>query len=106
MSDSDSTHPARPDKANKPAKPRPDFPLTFHPAGYWCKKVRGKIYYFGPRFNPADPAAVAAAADLALDEYNRQADALHAGRTPQPDPAALTVKGVANAFLVAKREAV
>jgi hypothetical protein len=28
-------------------KPRPDFPLTPHPAGYCCKKVRGKIHYFG-----------------------------------------------------------
>ena len=23
------------------------FPLTLHPTGQYCKKVKGKIYYFG-----------------------------------------------------------
>src|SRR6266568_4740776 len=38
------THPTKP---AKPSKPYPAFPLTAHPAGYWCKKIRGKIHYFG-----------------------------------------------------------
>ena len=28
-------------------KPYPDFPLSVHPTRRWCKKVRGKLHYFG-----------------------------------------------------------
>jgi integrase len=96
MSKAHSTAPTRP---SKPAKPYPEFPLTFHPAGYWCKKIWGKLHYFGSRFDPSDPAAAAAAADEALKEYNDKAEALHAGRKPRPDADAVTVKDVINAFL-------
>jgi integrase len=88
MSAHHSTPPA------KPSKPYPEFPLTAHPAGYWCKKIRGKIHYFGAW---ADP-------DVALARYLEQKDALHAGRTPRPEPAGgLTVKDLCNAFLRAKQ---
>jgi hypothetical protein len=86
------THPNRPASRRKPAKPYPEFPLTAHPAGYWCKKIRGKVHYFGPW---SDPQA-------ALDKYLEQKDALHAGKKPR-DSEAATVKSVANAFLNAKR---
>src|SRR5205807_7889328 len=80
----------------KPAKPYPEFPLTAHPAGYWCKKIRGKLYYFGPVGNP----------DAALQKYLEQRDALHAGKKPREDASAATVKSAVNAFLAAKEELV
>jgi integrase len=96
MSKSDSTAPAPSGKPNKPSKPYPEFPLTAHPAGYWCKKIRGKIHYFGPWDDP----------DGALKKYLEQKDALHAGRKPRPDTEATTVKELCNAFLNAKTERV
>ena len=35
-------------KVKKPEKPRHDFPLTAHPGGSWCKKIGGRLRYFGP----------------------------------------------------------
>ena len=103
MTDPNST-PSQPlRKPARPTKPYPDYPLYAHAAGYWAKKILGKLHYFGPRFNPADPAATAAAADAALDDYNRQADALHSGRKPRPDANDLTAKELCNQFLNAKQ---
>jgi integrase len=90
MSESHST--AEPTRS-KPAKPYPEFPLTAHPAGQWCKKIRGQLHYFGPWDDP----------DGALTKYLEQKDALHAGRKPRPDTDALTVKDLANAFLNEKK---
>src|SRR5262245_47572166 len=103
MSESNSTGSPR---NCKPTKPREDFPLGQHPAGYWCKKIRGKVHYFGPHFDYGDNAAAHACADAALADYNRQADALHAGRKPRADGEALTVKELVNAFLNAKQSLV
>ena len=37
-------------------KPSTGFPLTRHPRGYWCKKVRGKLHYFGKiEADPKEP---------------------------------------------------
>jgi integrase len=93
MSADHSTASTAPGKPAKPSKPYPEFPLTPHPSGVWCKKIRGKLHYFGKWDNP----------DAALQAYLDQKDALHAGRTPRPDPEALTVKDLANAFLNAKQ---
>src|SRR5262245_37524134 len=87
----------------RPTKPRDGFPLGQHPAGYWCKKIRGKIHYFGPHFDYGNNAAAHACAEAALEDYNRQAEALLAGRKPRPDAEALTVLDACNAFLTAKQ---
>ena len=34
-------------KNSRPRKPRKDFPLFPHSRGYWAKKVRGRLLYFG-----------------------------------------------------------
>jgi hypothetical protein len=89
MSEHDSTTPAAAGKATRPARPsklRRDFLLFPHAAGYWAKKVRGKLHSFGPHWKPDDHAAALAAADAAEEDYNRQADALHAGRKPCEEP--------------------
>ena len=41
------------------------FPLTFHPTGQYCKKIKGKIYYFGSDKKQA------------LERYLNQATYLH-----------------------------
>ena len=47
---------------DRPAKPRPDFPLFAHANGQWAKKIRGKLRYFGPWEDP----------QTAEDNYCRQ----------------------------------
>ena len=53
-------------KTNAKRKTRSDkFPLTLHPTGQYCKKIKGKMYYFG-----SDKTA-------ALQRYIDQATYLH-----------------------------
>ncbi len=78
-----------PGKRRKPKKPYPSFPLTPHNNGQWCKKVRGKIHFFGVREDP----------DTALQNYLSVADGLHAGRRPHEESLSdegPTVKDVCN----------
>ncbi|HLJ91964.1 MAG TPA: hypothetical protein VKU02_02100, partial [Gemmataceae bacterium] len=98
MSDCHSTPFDVPCKSAKPSKPDPtypDFPLYAHTACVWAKKIGGRGHYFGKWDDP----------HAALKKYLEHKDDLHAGRTPRPDPQALKVKDIANAFLNAKREA-
>ncbi|HBG26988.1 MAG: hypothetical protein A2Y10_15415 [Planctomycetes bacterium GWF2_41_51] len=54
----------------KKRKTRSDkFPLTLHPTGQFCKKIKGKLYYFGKDKK------------IALQRYLEQAAFLHTGKT-------------------------
>jgi integrase len=86
--------PAQTRQSDKPDKQYPSYPLSAHPAGQWCKRIRTKLYYFGPWSDP----------DGALAEYQRQKDDLEAGRTPRADPEALTVKQLANHYLFERQK--
>lgn len=83
----------------RPKKPRPDFPLYPHRAGYWAKKVRGRTVYFG-RVD-SDPKG-----QRALELWLEQRDDLLAGREPQAlKPDALTLESLCNAFMQSKERA-
>lgn len=81
----------------KPKKPNPTFPLTAHPNGQWCKKLRiettgrSKVFFFGVW---ADPAA-------AKDKYLAEKDDLQAGRVPKSrlSPNKPTTADMVNLFL-------
>jgi integrase len=84
-------------RAAKPKKPRADFPLFPHAKGYWAKKVRGKLHYFGKISHDRRGEA-------ALQLWLDQKDALLAGRTPRSSDDGLTVAGLCNHFLTAKEQ--
>jgi len=92
--------------ANKARKPdwrksmglHPGFPLFPHNRGYWSKKVRTKLFYFGKVSD--DPKGVAA-----LDEWNRVKDDLLAGRKPRAKVDGMTVADVCDRFLIEKDRA-
>jgi hypothetical protein len=76
----------------KGAKPYADYPLSYHKgSGQWCKKVRGKVHYFG-----TDSTA-------ALDKWLAEKDYLLAGRerptAPATTPDGLTARELCNRFL-------
>ncbi len=82
----------------KAVKPYPKFPLTPHPSGRWCKKLRGKLVYFGK--TNGDPNGTAA-----LERFEHDWPYLLDGRTP-PQPDAMdscTVKYLVNSFLTSKK---
>lgn len=77
------------------AKPRKDFPLFPHARGYWAKKVRGKLEYFGRIAD--DPKG-----EAALKDWLAHKDSLLAGHGRQSADGALTVEDLADHFLTAK----
>ena len=75
---------------NPPRKTRSDkFPLTIHPTGQYCKKIRGKLYYFG-----SDKK-------LALERYLEEAAYLHLGQgtKPKSEGDSLSLKMLCNLYL-------
>jgi integrase len=77
-------------KSNSKRKTRSDkFPLTLHKTGQFCKKIRGKLYYFGVDKQQA------------LQRYLQQATYLHAGKAPNLKSAAdkLSIKTLCNLYL-------
>lgn len=81
--------------ADKPSKPRPDFPLFPHATGRWAKKVRQKLHYFGKIADDPD-------GQKALAKWLDQKDDLLAGRTPRAHRDGLTVGELVNQFLNSK----
>jgi integrase len=77
----------------KPQKPYPGFPLTAHRNGQWCKKIRRKVFYFGP----------IADWQTALATYLEQKDDLHAGRTPRARHDVLNLGEAMDRFLSGKK---
>jgi integrase len=91
----DSNHRDAPGKLGsaKPSKPTPDFPLNIHKgSGYWCKKIKGRVYYFGRVADDPDGKA-------ALEAYLRDKDDLAAGREPRAQTDGLTVEQLCFKFL-------
>ncbi len=65
------------------------FPLTLHRTGQFCKKIKGKLYYFGTDRQKA------------LQRYLEQATCLHAGKAPTPKPSQdrLSMRILCNQYL-------
>lgn len=81
----------------KPDKPYADYPLTPNGNGQWSKKIRGRVFYFGPWSDP----------EAALSRYLDVRDDLQAGRTPRPKgDDRLTLLELANEFLTVKKHKV
>ncbi len=74
---------------NRHRKQRSDkFPLTLHPTGQYCKKIRGKIHYFGAEKRKA------------LERYYEQAADLHKGQEVKPhSKGSLSIKTLCNLYL-------
>ena len=64
------------------------FPLTLHKTGQYCKKIKGKIYYFGANKNNA------------LLQYLEQAAYLHVGKEATPKSnSSFSIKTLCNLYL-------
>ncbi len=87
------TEPPRelPKKATKNEKPYAEFPLQKHPSGQWCKKIAGKLYYFG-----------SGTWQEALERFQKEHDSIRLGARIVETP---TVHDLVERFLDHKRAA-
>lgn len=108
---SDSKQSYESTKPKKPAKPKKPYksPLTVHPSGTWCKRIKGRLYHFG-RWDRPDGIGH----DAALEKYLKHAASLHAGKGMEPEEEKepvepvpqITMADLANEFLEAKEKLV
>jgi integrase len=95
----------------QPKDPFPDFPLGASTAGWWVKRIRGKLHYFGPWYKVRNGQIERLPDDgwqAALELYNAQKEDLHAGRIPRVKKIGgegLTVGELRGRFLTAKSRA-
>jgi integrase len=69
--------------------------LFAHQTGRWCKKIKGKLIYFGK---------VSDGWRAALEKYEAERDYWHTGRTPPTNPDGLTVARLCDHFYRAKQQ--
>jgi integrase len=81
-------------KPPKPEKPYPSFPLTAHANGKWCKKVKGKLHYFG---SWADPIG-------ALNEWLADEHVIRSGGDRRADTGDHDILWLTNEFYAAKEQ--
>lgn len=92
-----------PPPTTKPAWPasihaREGVRMTAHPNGQWCKKIAGRLYYFGTWAGDVDAGAM-----LAVADYRRRVHAIERGGDVHVTPPdAITVHEVVNRYLAAK----
>lgn len=73
------------------SKPYPEFPLSRHSTGQWCKKIGGKIHYFGK-----------GTWQEALERYKKEHESIRIGERVTSSP---TIADLCNQFLQAKETA-
>lgn len=66
-------------------KPYAEFPLQRHPSGQWCKKIAGKLYYFG-----------SGTWQQALERFQKEHDSIRLGKRLIETP---TVEDLVNRFM-------
>ncbi len=81
-------------RQGQPEKPFPEFPLTAHKNGQWCRKIAGKVHFFGVW---ADPIS-------ALKKHNDEFP-YHKARVPVPGKFdGPTVKELIDSYLNHKQD--